>query len=35
MRAFERVIDELADRLAGKEPAPNADPSIAKVRRFH
>lgn len=35
LRAFEAVIDELADRLAGKEPAPNSDPGIAKVRRFH
>ena len=35
LRAFEAFIDELADRVAGKEPAPNADPSIAKVRRFY
>lgn len=35
MRAFEVVIDELAERLAGREPAPTDDPSIAKVRRFH
>lgn len=35
LRAFEAVVDELADRLAGKEPAPNSDPGIAKVRRFH
>lgn len=35
MRAFEAVIDELADRLAGKEPPANSDPSMAKVRRFH
>lgn len=35
MRAFEAVIDELADRLAGKETARNADPGIAKVRQFH
>ncbi len=35
LRAFEAFIDELADRLAGKEPAPNSDPGIAKVRRFH
>lgn len=33
--AFEAIIDELADRLAGKEPAPNTDPGIMKVRRFH
>lgn len=35
LRAFEAFIDELADRVAGKEPAPNVDPSIAKMRRFH
>lgn len=35
LRAFEALIDELADRLAGKEPAPSSDPGIAKVRRFH
>ena len=35
LRAFEAVIDELGDRLAGKEPEPGADPTIAKLRRFH
>jgi hypothetical protein len=35
LRAFEELIDELADRLAGKEPAPSSDPGIAKVRRLH
>ena len=35
VRAFEAAIDEIADRLAGKEPAPNRDPAIAKVRRLH
>jgi hypothetical protein len=35
LRSFETLIDELADRLAGKEPAPNGDPAIAKLRRFH
>lgn len=35
LRAFEALIDELAGRLAGKEPAPNSDPSIAKLRQFH
>lgn len=34
-RAFEAVIDEIADRLAGKEAPPAADAGIAKVRRFH
>jgi hypothetical protein len=35
LRAFEAAIDELADRLSGKEPSSNTDPSIAKVRQFH
>ena len=35
LRSFEGFIDELAGRVAGKEPAPTTDPSIAKVRRFH
>lgn len=35
MRAFHAVIDELADRLAGNEPARDSDPSLAKVRQFH
>lgn len=35
LRAFEAVIDEIADRLAGKEVPPTGDPSIAKLRRFH
>jgi len=35
LRAFEAVIDELADRLAGEEAAPNSDLGISKVRRFH
>jgi len=35
LRAFEEIIDELAGRLAGNEPPSTADPSIAKVRRFH
>lgn len=35
LRAFEVFIDELADRLAGKEHAPNIDPSISKLRQFH
>jgi len=34
-QAFEAVIDELAERLAGKESASNCDPGILKVRRFH
>jgi predicted transcriptional regulator len=35
LRTFEAFIDELADRLAGKEPASSSDPIIAKVRRLH
>lgn len=35
LRAFEAVIDELADRLAGKEGSAPADRAIAKVRTFH
>lgn len=35
LRAFEGFIDELADRVAGKEPSPSTDPIISKVRRFH
>ena len=35
LRAFETVIDELADRLAGKELAPAADAALEKVRRLH
>ena len=32
---FEAFIDELADWLAGKEPASSNDPAISKLRRFH
>lgn len=35
LRAFETVIDELADRLAGKELAPASDAALEKVRRLH
>jgi hypothetical protein len=35
MRAFEAVVDDLADRLAGKEAGPNSDPGLEKVRRFN
>jgi hypothetical protein len=34
-KAFEAIIDELAYRLAGNEPAPSNDPGLAKVRQFH
>jgi len=33
-KAFEAVIDEIADRLAGKEAPPTSDGGIAKVRRL-
>lgn len=35
LRAFEEVIDELAGRLAGKEPDSNPDRALEKVRRFN
>lgn len=35
LRAFETIIDELAERFAGKEPAPSSDPGLAKLRRFN
>jgi predicted transcriptional regulator len=35
LKAFEAVIDELVDRLAGKDAPAPADPAIAKVRTFH
>jgi predicted transcriptional regulator len=34
LRTFEAFIDELADRIAGKEAAPNSDPGLATVRQF-
>lgn len=34
-RAFETVIDEIADRLAGKEAPQAADVGIEKVRKLH
>jgi len=35
LRAFEAFIDELADRVAGKEPTSDSNPGIAKLRQFH
>lgn len=35
MRSFEAVIDEIADRLAGKDPPATTNAAIAKVRAFH
>lgn len=34
-KQFEAIIDELADRLAGKEAPSASDEGIAKVRSFH
>lgn len=33
-KLFAELIDEVADRLAGKEPAQSQDPAIAKMRTF-
>jgi predicted transcriptional regulator len=35
LRMFDSFIDELADRLAGKEPVSSSDPTLAKVRRLN
>jgi predicted transcriptional regulator len=35
LRSFEAFIDELAERLAGKDPAQSSDPGMTKVRMFH
>ena len=35
LRAFEAVIDEIADRLAGKEVPPPMDPGVARLRKFN
>lgn len=35
MKAFEAVVDELADRLAGKEAPPAVDAGIAKLRKLN
>lgn len=34
-RNFQKFIDEMADRLAGKEPPPADDPAMEKLRRIH
>jgi predicted transcriptional regulator len=34
MKLFEAVIDEIADRLAGKDPPSTTDAALAKVRSF-
>lgn len=35
LRSFEAVIDEIADRLAGKDSPKGSDPALVKVRSFH
>jgi hypothetical protein len=35
LRTFEAAIDEIAERLAGKEPPASSDPGLAKVRGLH
>jgi hypothetical protein len=35
LRTFEAAIDEIAERLAGREPTASSDPGLAKVRGFH
>ena len=35
MRSFEAAIDEIADRLAGKDPPVASDPVLVKIRNFH
>jgi len=34
-RAFEAVIDELAERMAGNQSSSSTDPALEKVRGFH
>ena len=34
LKAFEAVIDELADRLAGKEAPPAIDAGVSKLRKL-
>ena len=35
LQAFEAVIDELADRLAGKEAPPAVDAAVSKLRKLN
>jgi predicted DNA-binding protein len=35
MRAFERLLDEICERLEGKNPEPSADPALEKIRKLH
>jgi predicted transcriptional regulator len=34
LKTFEAFIDEVADRVAGKDAAPSSDPGIKKLRRL-
>lgn len=33
--AFERLLDQLAERLEGQEPEPTGDPAVQKIRKLH
>ncbi len=33
--AFERLLDEISERLEGKEPSPADDAGLEKIRSFH
>ena len=32
--AFEQVLDQLSERLEGREPEPTTDPAVEKIRRL-
>jgi len=32
---FERLLDELSERLEGREQEPTADPALRKIRKLH
>ncbi|MES1975598.1 MAG: hypothetical protein V4472_24335 [Pseudomonadota bacterium] len=34
-KSFQKFIDEMAERLAGKEAAPSDDPAMVKLRKLH
>lgn len=33
--AFERILDDLSERLEGKEPEPTSDAAVEKIRKLH
>jgi predicted transcriptional regulator len=33
--AFERMLDQLSERLEGKEPEPTSDPALERIRQLH